>query len=280
MDIYSQFEQTNLDIDVLIRQAREFLNKKPITEQAVIAVFGLMNAGKSYLLNMLTDHIETEYFKTNDFRETAEVKAFFHKDFVYLDTPGLDASIADNQEAVSGVSEADIVLFLHQPQGELEAVEIAFLKCLSASFGERASQNIILVISKADKESEEKIAEIEAKIQVQCQQYLGFNPRCFQISGTRFQTGVKKHQERLAKASHVQDLADYLNEIGASCLSGRKIKADLAAKQWQALIDTAIKQLDEEKNSIQTDINQAFNDFNAIAGSARAELKKRYLKEL
>ena len=40
----------------------------------VIAVCGLMNAGKSYLLNMLTQQIDQEYFKTADQRETTTNK--------------------------------------------------------------------------------------------------------------------------------------------------------------------------------------------------------------
>ena len=46
-------------------------NKKPI-----IVAYGLMNAGKSYLLNMLTQHISEEFFRTNDIRETATIKKF------------------------------------------------------------------------------------------------------------------------------------------------------------------------------------------------------------
>ena len=89
-------------------------------QKPVVAVWGLMNAGKSYLLNMLTDHFGEEYFKTNDFRETAEIKKYESNQIIYLDTPGLDANEADNLEAIRGVARADVVLFVHQPQGELE----------------------------------------------------------------------------------------------------------------------------------------------------------------
>jgi 50S ribosomal subunit-associated GTPase HflX len=60
-------------------------------EKPVIAACGLMNAGKSYLLNMLTQHIEQEYFKTADQRETTSNKKLETEQYIYLDTPGLDA---------------------------------------------------------------------------------------------------------------------------------------------------------------------------------------------
>ena len=69
-------------------------NKKPI-----IVAYGLMNAGKSYLLNMLTQHISEEFFKTNDIRETATIKKFESEKYIYLDTPGLDANEEDDSQA-------------------------------------------------------------------------------------------------------------------------------------------------------------------------------------
>ena len=71
-------------------ELRKILNNQK--DESIVAVWGLMNAGKSYLLNMLTQHLENEYFKTNDFRETAEIKTAQFGNITYLDTPGLDAS--------------------------------------------------------------------------------------------------------------------------------------------------------------------------------------------
>ena len=57
-------------------QVSTYLNQKNIDSKPVIVAWGLMNAGKSYLLNMLTQHIDSEFVKTNDFRETAENHQF------------------------------------------------------------------------------------------------------------------------------------------------------------------------------------------------------------
>ena len=107
--------------------------KKP-----VIAVCGLMNAGKSYLLNMLTQHIDQEYFKTADQRETTENNKLETEQYIYLDTPGLDANTQDDAIVQPGIAEADFVLFVHQPQGELDPCELAFLRQLKDRFGKSA----------------------------------------------------------------------------------------------------------------------------------------------
>ncbi len=69
--------------------SQDFLNQSSRSDNPVIVTWGLMNAGKSSLLNMLTKHIEQEYFKTNDFRETAVISAYETDQLTYLDTPGL-----------------------------------------------------------------------------------------------------------------------------------------------------------------------------------------------
>lgn len=182
-------------------------------EKPVIAVWGLMNVGKSYLLNMLSRHLDDEYFKTNDIRETAEVKELETDECIYLDTPGLDANSADNAEALKGVEQADVVLFVHQLQGELEQVEIDFLKNVTESFGDFSDSHIIMVISKIDKEDESKVLEIQDKILKQCQELLGFEPQCFLISNTRYHKGEKEHKNGLIHNSHILELKEHIESL-------------------------------------------------------------------
>lgn len=230
----------------------------------VVAVWGLMNAGKSYLLNMLTRHLDKEYFKTNDIRETAEVKTLEFGNIIYLDTPGLDAKDADDLEAMRGVAHADVVLFVHQPQGELEKIEMDFLHRLRTSFGKHAKRNIILIISKVDKESPDKIQEIEYRMLEQCEKELGFVPRCFQISNTRFHKGMNEHKNALTQASHINELNEYVQQVARESKGVNKQRAKVKLKHLLGVTDKMIAAAMRQKQNVINNFASEFTQFNQM----------------
>lgn len=230
----------------LRKYSQDFLNQSLRIEKPVIVTWGLMNAGKSSLLNMLTQHIEQEFFKTNDFRETTEVCAYEADQYIYLDTPGLDANTTDNLEALKGIKKADVVLFVHQLQGELEANEVEFLKDVRTSFGQYAEKNIILILSKVDKEDRSKVDQIQKRVLEQCEQYLGFQPQCFQISNTLYQQGIQKHKDGLVRHSHIEDLKQCINSI----VSNTQVVRQERLNQEKALL---LKKLTEQKTKIEAE---------------------------
>ena len=229
----------------------------------VVVAWGLMNAGKSYLLNMLTQHIESEFFKTNDFRETAQIKTFESTDFIYIDTPGLDASTSDDSVALVGVEKADIVLFVHQIQGELEAIEINFLEGVVKSFGQYANDNIIIVLSKIDKESKEKVEAIRAKVLEQCQEYLGFRPKCITVSNTRYKQGSTKQQKKLMEHSNVENL---YAELQTKVESISKVRQERQVQEKQQLIEKLMKQ----KKCIESSLMQHEKIINKLNKDAKS----------
>ncbi len=241
-------------------------SKKDSTKPVVVA-WGLMNAGKSYLLNMLTQHIEDEYFKTNDFRETAKVKKFETEDFVFLDTPGLDACEKDNLTAVDGVGKADIVLFVHQLQGELEAIEIDFLQGLVKSFGEYASDNIIIILSKVDKESDDKVEAIKQKVLDQCEIYIGFEPSCIAVSNTVYKKGAEKKIQGLMKNSNMDTLHTTLHKLSESAYDVRT--EHRVQKKQQLIKELKLEQKKLENILMQykektSEFNEDVKSFNAV----------------
>lgn len=249
------------------------------SDEPIVAVWGLMNAGKSYLLNMLTQHLENEYFKTNDFRETAEIKTMQFGNIIYLDTPGLDANNADDLEALRGVAHADVVLFVHQPQGAFEQIEMDFLQQLKNSFGDYAAQNIILVISKVDKESPEKIQQIEDEMLAQCKDILGFSPKCFQISNTRFRKGMMEQKNGLTQASHINELNDYVQQVASNSKGINKQRIAVKLAELAAESDDVIVRLKQEQNELIRDLAENFDSFNQTVDDLRdyiADMRKRY----
>lgn len=171
-----------------------------IHSKPVVVAYGLMSSGKSSLLNMLTGHVREEFFMAND--------VFEGERYVFVDTPGVDASVEE-----TGAGQADIALFVHEPQGELEAIELEFLSSLAASFGPFASKRVLIVLTMMEKDESARIDAIEHKIRVQCEAVLGFMPPIFQVSNKRYQNGVLKQQRPMIVLSRIPALADYLQNL-------------------------------------------------------------------
>lgn len=250
------------DLIALQKQASDLLAKKQDNNKPVIAVWGMMNAGKSYLLNMLTHHYNAEYFPTNDVRETAELKQFEGESYIFLDTPGLDANDADDQIAMDGAVKADVVLFVHQPQGELEKIELDFLKQLKKSFGDHAEKNIVLIISKADAERLDKIEQIEQKVLEQCHLNLDFLPASFLISGTRFHKGIQQHKAGLVKASHLEELKAHIETIGIDLRAVREERKQQAINTLLLSISAMEGKLNDEQQQLNDRLYRDFSSFN------------------
>ena len=258
-----------------LRKQADTLQKAPTnqSEKPLVVVWGLMNAGKSYLLNMLTKHIDQEYFKVNDFRETAVNSVFDDEKCCYVDTPGLDANAKDNAEALKGVAKADVVLFVHQLQGELEAVEIEFLKKIKDSYGEYASDNIIIILSKIDKESPEKVLEIQTKVLEQCKKTLGFEPKCFQISNTRYKKGVETHKDALIRNSHVDELKQHIEQNIGNATKVRRQKANFEKKQLLEKLLAQKQTLEQEKYQKRAILEDATKQLKAFTNDMQSLIK-------
>lgn len=261
-----------------IQEKLNFISNQNADNRPTVVAYGLMNAGKSFLLNMLTQHIEEEFFKTNDIRETAEIKRFASEKYIYLDTPGLDANEADDAQAQFGASQADIVLFLHQPQGELEANEVKFLKKLKQSFGSYAESNIILVLSKIEKEEQSKIDLIENRVKAQCAQEIGFSPKVFQVSNKRYQTGVLKHKDGLIVQSHINSLIEHLDLIASNAGKVRAQRSLTEAGALLQMIEQKEQLLQSRRRNLRNDISKAFAIFNDQIDSLNGLLEESQSK--
>lgn len=254
----SKLIQQSQDIREL---AQDFLAQEIDVEKPMIVTWGLMNAGKSYLLNMLTNHIDNEFFKTNDFRETAVVSSFETDQYIYLDTPGLDANTEDNLEALKGIKKADIVLFVHQLQGELEATEIEFLKNVRTSFGQYAEKNIIFILSKVDKEDMTKVNQIQVRVLEQCKEYLGFQPQCFQISNKLYQQGIQKHKDGLIRNSHIEELLQHIQTVAQDIQLVRQERFSQEKSKLLQALNEKKSDVESELKTQELDLISSFESF-------------------
>ena len=209
------------------------------TNELRIAACGLLKAGKSSLLNALTDQLDTEWFATGATRTTVQNQFLTRHNFTFIDTPGLDATAQDDAEAWAGLHQADILLFVHHPgTGELHREEMEFLARLTGQPGARQTlaNRLLVVLSHLDSISQDDMAWIEARVQAQIHRLTGFQPRCFQVSFTAYKKGKLQAKTALANHSGIPALQTCLGDpsLRAICQSFRK---DRIRESRQRLLD-------------------------------------------
>lgn len=205
----------------------EFSKKISIIEERmkaplvpVVVACGVLNSGKSSLLNMLTEHFESEYFPTGDRRVTRETKKFEKNGICYMDTPGLDADRDDEREAEAGILNADVLLFVHGAEKELEQGEIEFLKKFKGSHGASGLSRLVVVIGKADRRDDEFMAIME-KIKSQISRYVGRGVIIAPVSCNAYRKGVLEGKKTLTKHGGVAELKFELDRRVKEALAKR-----------------------------------------------------------
>ncbi|MCX2690934.1 50S ribosome-binding GTPase [Pseudomonas sp. DCB_CB] len=211
MDRTKRLEALEAEYQLFVNQRDNAPPSKPR-----IAAWGLVKAGKSSLLNMLSGHASDEHFQTGDVRTTRTNQALELDNYVLVDTPGLGYDQNDTQQANQGLDAADVVLFVHAPPGELDQEEVALLDQLRSAFGQDVGERVVLVISQLDKLQDADLAAVKDTIERQALIHLGTAPECFVISNTRFKSGVEKNKQGLCEKSGIPQLAQHLLTLSKS----------------------------------------------------------------
>ena len=201
-----------------------------------VAICGLMNAGKSALLNMLTGHLEQEYFATGASRTTADVQSMTTENIDWLDTPGIDASDSDDHTALRGILRADSVLFAHTLRtGTLEQVELDFLDTLMRHIP-ALPQRLIVVLTHADSVETHQQESIDSITRILSTRFAEQLP-LFVTSSPRFIKGTLTNKPRLVQRSGIPQLlaaiTTRVSRANASLVSGRaleKVHLDIMLK--------------------------------------------------
>lgn len=243
---------------------------------------GLLKAGKSSLLNALTDHLETELFQTGPVRATiknqTENQTLSNHSFVFTDTPGLDAKndkgVLDDVEAWKEVLLADVLLFVHNPgAGELHQAEIEFLTQLAAEAGvsQGLPDRLLVILSHLDSHAGdmEKIAGIVCNQVKDC---VGFEPRIFPVSFTTYRKGRLEQKPKLIEHSRIPALRNHLveqlerlQEVAKNARQGRIIDLKnellLALDQQINEREKRIKQLKKQAEAANASLKKDLEQF-------------------
>ena len=216
---------------------------------ARIVACGLLCAGKSSLLNGLSERHTPEYFLTGGGRTTRDCKKlraeFAEHGCLLIDTPGLDAgtdSAADDGRAAAEVCTADHLLFVHAlATGELHAAEVGFLEALAAEGSDGGVlPGLTVVLTHA--ESYQEVAErLAATVFSKVEAATGRAATGFQTSATAHAKGVAENKPALIEFSGIPTLRRHISEIlnaHDAIVEGRKKRMALLAERVLAVIES------------------------------------------
>lgn len=240
----------------------------PPSSKIKMAVYGLLNSGKSTLLNILTNHINEDYFQTGDRRVTVSTQVLETEDLIYIDTPGIDGGSQDDLVASIGKDKADLILFVHNAAKELEQEEIDLLLELKAAFGKNTKDSVILLMSRADSLDATDLEKVKAKITEQCQELLQEQLDILCISSHMFRKSVNEESEKrkqgFLKLSHIDTLQNMIQDrLGRLDPVGSFVER-LTAKIEQQMAKNS--ELQEQmfllSKQIKSEFNDSFDNFN------------------
>ncbi|MFG1378275.1 GTPase [Xanthobacter autotrophicus] len=182
----------------------------------VVCVIGKYNHGKSRLLNEL---VRRDAFAVADRRETVDLAECRHAGVCWLDAPGLDADVGqeDDRHALVAVwLKADIRLFVHAArQGEFDAAELGLLHQLRAD-EVRTLRQTLIVISQADQLADDgDLGQVVGAIAGQVP-----DATLYVVSATRHRQGIETAKTLLIQRSGMPQLegaiADALGRVPAA----------------------------------------------------------------
>lgn len=205
--------QQSMQYEQLEDNCHNFLQETSLSPKPVIAAWGLVKAGKSSLLNMLSGHIDDEFFKTGVVRTTQLNQELETEHYRLMDTPGLGIDQADSQQAHSGLNNADVVLFVHAPPGELDQEEMELLAQVKATYAENTEQRLVLVVSQLDKDQDGAMELVHQRILMQLREQLDIEPRCFLISNSRYRKGIAHGKQKMISSSGIPQLTAHLDGL-------------------------------------------------------------------
>ena len=250
---------------------------------ARIVVCGLLCAGKSSLLNALTDHLAAEYFPTGGGRTTRDCRKYlvqFGKDTCLLvDTPGIDSDDADDTAAKNEMCTADHLLFVHTlATGELHSAEVRLLEDL-AQVGENVAAMSGLTVVLTHQESYDEVADqLSGSILATIKSISGKQVPYFRTSAPVYVKGVSEDKSMLVEFSGVPALRGHCREVAGDqdkVLDGRRRRLVLLGDILLGAIDSCVADRECQRQRFSEDRKQRKAAFETDLGRLLNNMTER-----
>ncbi len=271
-----------------IRSLR-ILQKTIFENEIIVTCVGLVNHGKSTLLNVLIKDFEMNTFKTRDARETTVNKSVTYNNIKYVDTPGLNAKEQDDEQVMEAIQNSDITLFVHTiTTGELNKKEVEFLEKIQEYWSnpQEFIDRTIFVLSRIDNiEDYEDYKDIEKtsnRIKEQIQDVFSCNCLIVPISAIDYKDGMVENEDELLKESNIEKLKnsiDFLTQQSrAAILKTRQKKFEDKLNELSNKLKEKIKNNNQKVTNLKKQQKKVDEDFKEDIAKIESTLKSMYQK--
>lgn len=188
-------------------------HQQPLRNQIKITCVGLYNAGKSTLLNAIT---QSNHFPTGDIPTTKKIAVFNQKGCTYVDTPGLNANATDDNTTQKALEDTDLLIFVSCIQnGGLTSAEAQWLRYTKQIFGSvaRMKARTLFVISQYGRMEETSAENVVRKYQQDIERVLNFHLEpIYPLDVHIWQSGVEQNEPELREFSEFEVFQKALNK--------------------------------------------------------------------
>lgn len=250
--LYAIEKKSNPEYQCIVNEISELAEdlQRSKKEKVKITCAGIYNAGKSSLLNALTDGYN---FKVGDIPTTATIDTYRTNKYQYVDTPGLNANKYDDKTAKEAFKDADMILFVSNMQnGGLNAAESEYLKQLANTLGgmDILEKQVVFVMSNLHQVEDDSVQKIITEHKKMIHLALGFEPKKICVyDAMTYQEGVKQNEQVLIDLSGIPALKA---EIERHCQSLSSISEELYQQR-----------ITEKKKKLIADVNVFLEQYRA-----------------
>lgn len=260
-------------------KAYQSAKEQPLNKVPHIVCTGIYNAGKSTLLNVLLD---TEQFPTGDIPTTKKVAQAEFGGAVYIDTPGLNATEADDQETANAYREADVYLFVANAQnGGVGAQESEWLRELKERHADKTAleRKLVYVLSQCDQLEPETVEKVRAKTSDDLQSVLGMCPdKIFCVDAHTYRDGKAQKETLLVESSGIPALRDFLQgksrEAAESLANDHAQELRLRQKAILGILNNMEESLGIIQQNEMDKISRKISEINALLVKINNNLKR------
>ncbi len=261
-------------------------------QKEVVINAGLLKAGKSSLFNAV---IGERIFLVDSIRATIDSEEYNAGDFLFIDTPGLDANDKDSKIAYETYKYADVIVYSHNVnEGELTRVELEEIEKIAKIFGgaKKLFRSMILVLTHSDQKEDDELEAITNKVIEQLQNKFDALPyQTFSVDSKAYLEGLEQGSDILMDSSNIAQVKVSIKNLlseqknNNNSLFRQYINREISQiveKNQKIITEKRVEMTTLEKNIVKTNFSKVKKDLDSTIKNLKSKIsdKRRDVKSV